>query len=320
MAQKQLVESRRALMVNIFNQFEDIKPILNEAITLVEEGIFDEAFDTLNEESIAAKMKAKFNAAVQTAKEKGKNALTSAQETIIKVGGKIANVIKLMVSKLKEWVSHFWEAATSHAKKAVGSNQSELEKAINSAAEKEGQKAIIKEVKMAKNDAGSLSKWVMSGFPKEAAKAASNATTNEQFEINLLDNINESLLKGDLDFTDMIAEGDGPKIPYVSDIAHKMHDVPPFNLLHKVAKGIERVAKNMMERLSVWAAKLAGGSGPHEYKIIPSIVGIAGEVKVKGVAKGALVALIPGLGQIAGIISMTAMVLAVIGVIENLIK
>ena len=46
-----IVESRRQLLVNIFNQFEDIKPIMNEAIAIVEFGSLDEVFEgEINEE------------------------------------------------------------------------------------------------------------------------------------------------------------------------------------------------------------------------------------------------------------------------------
>mgnify|MGYP000430131612 CR=1 FL=1 len=82
---KTLTESRRTLMVNIFNQFEDVKPYMNEAVFLVEAGIFDTAFDEeLNEESLMAKMKAKFDNAMQIAKEKGKKALFFADNNCLR--------------------------------------------------------------------------------------------------------------------------------------------------------------------------------------------------------------------------------------------
>ena len=60
-----IVETRRELMVNIFNQFEEIKPYMNEAMVLIESGIFDDGFESINEENLIGRMKAKFDNAVQ---------------------------------------------------------------------------------------------------------------------------------------------------------------------------------------------------------------------------------------------------------------
>jgi hypothetical protein len=313
-----IVETRRELMVNIFNQFEEIKPYMNEAMVLIESGIFDDGFESINEENLIGRMKAKFDNAVQVAKSKGKGALTDAQEKIIKLGGSIGSVIKLMIEKLKEWVTSLFSAASSHFKSAASSKSDEIKKAVKGA----DKKKIAIEVKNLKNITGATAKWATSGFVQDATKAAAGAAKEdikEAFELAVLQSINEAVVSGELDFTDIIKESEGG-IPFVSAIAHKMHHIPPFNLLDKVKKGAEKVAGGTLNKFSYYATKLAGAPGPYEFVVLASIIGIIAEVQFKGVAKHAILNAIPGLGMIASIISNVAMGLAVIGIVESLIS
>jgi hypothetical protein len=319
-ANKRLVESRRQVIINVLEQFEEIKPIMNEALLIVEFGIFDEGFDNLNEENLISKMKAKFDAAVEVAKEKGKQALTKSQEVIIKLGGKIASIIKLIVEKLKEWVDAAWTAAKSAYASGAQAKVKEITAAIEKKSE-ESKNLLLKEVKQGKQVVSATVGWITSGFVKDTATAAQQAASEdvkEAFEIAILDSINEAVINGDIDFTDLLKESDanGPSIPFVSAIAHKMHHIPPFNLLDKVKQAAEKVAKGTLGKLSYYATELAGAPGPFEFIALAGIIGIIAEVQVKGVAKHALLHAVPGLGTVASIISNVAMLLAVIGIIE----
>lgn len=319
-----IVESRRQLLVNIFNQFEDIKPIMNEAITIVESGSLDEVFEgEINEESIIAKMKDKLAQAVAVAKEKGKEALSDAQEKIIQLGGNIGNVIKLMIGKLKEWIAAAFSAAKSFYMKAAQGKSKEIKDSIDKAGT-DTKNQILKEIVQLKKVASSTATWVMSGFSAEATKAAVLAAkedVKESFELAILESINEAVLSGELDFTDLLESDDhGAGIPFVSTIAHKMHHIPPFNLLDKVKQGAEKVASGVLNKLSYYATELAGAPGPFKFVALATIIGIVAEVQFKGIAKSSLVHLIPGIGTIAGLISNVAMALAVVGVVEALLK
>lgn len=317
-AGQNIVKTRRDLMINIFNQFEDIKPIMNEAILIVESGIFDDGFESINEENLIGKMKSKFDTAMQVAKSKGKSALTDAQEKIIKLGGNIGSVIKLMIEKLKEWVTSLFSEATSHFKSVASSKSDEIKKAVKNA----DKKKIVVEIKNLKDIAKATSKWVTSGFVQDASKAAGAAAkedVKEAFELAILQSINEAVISGELDFTDMIRESEGG-IPFVSTIAHKMHHIPPFNILDKVKQGAEKIAGGTLNKFSYYATKLAGAPGPFEFAALATIIGIITEVQFKGVAKQAILHAIPGLGTIASIISNVAMGLAIIGIVETLIS
>ena len=106
----------------------------------------------------------------------------------------------------------------------------------------------------------------------------------------------------------------------ISAIAHKLHEFPPFNLLHKVQGAAEKVASGVLNKLSYYATELAGAPGPYEFVALAAIIGIVAEVQFKGMAKTAIINLIPGIGTIASIISYVAMGLAVVGIVEALIK
>lgn len=320
---KTLTESRRILMINIFNQFEDVKPYMNETVLLVEAGIFDATFDEeLNEESLMAKMKDKFDNAMQIAKEKGKKALTDTQEKILQMGGKIANVIKTLVSALSKWIADTFSAAKAHFSSVASSSGDKISAAVNKIKDTN---EIATEIKNLKAVVGSTGAWLKSGFISQVNKGAAEVAKEDAkesfnipvFEIILLESINDAIINKDLDFTDLLESGG---IPFVSAIAHKLHHVPPFNLLHKVQAAAEKVAAGALNKLSYYATELAGAPGPYEFAALAAIIGIVAEVQFKGVAKSALINLIPGIGTVAYIISNVAMALAVIGIVEALIK
>jgi hypothetical protein len=318
-----IVESRRQLLINIFNQFEDIKPIMNEAIAIVELGSLDEAFEgEINEESIMAKMKDKLAQAVAVAKEKGKEALTGAQQKIIQLGGSIGSVIKLMIGKLKEWISAAFTAAKGFYAKAAQAKSADIKDMVSKASD-DTKNLMIKEIGHLKTVTSSTASWVMSGFSKDATKAAAEAAkedVKESFELVILESINEAVLSGELDFTDLLeSDGHSAGIPFVSAIAHKMHHIPPFNLLDKVKQGAEKVASGVLNKLSYYATELAGAPGPFKFVALAAIIGIIAEVQFKGIAKHAVLHAVPGLGLMASIISNVAMALAVVGIVEALI-
>lgn len=319
-----LVESRRELLFNIISQFNDVKPFLNEAQVIIESGIFDNAFiETLNEESLVAKMKAKFDNAVDVVKTKGKNALSDAQEKIIKLGGNIVSVVKLIASKIKEAIEAAWNGAASYYKAEAAKASKVIKEKLDGAGEKT-KNAIVEEVKQLGTVAKAMKTWALSGFTAQATKAGMEAAkeddskSNESFELAIIESLNEAVLNGIVDFTDIIEEGGG--IPFVSAIAHKMHHIPPFSLLDKVKQAAEKVAGGALNKFSFYATQLAGAPGPYEFVALAAIIGVVAEYQVKHAAEGAILSVIPGIGTVVHFITATAKYLAIIAVIETLIK
>jgi len=322
--EKQLVESRRDLLMNIFNQFEDIKPVMHEAKVLVESGVFDEVFDMINEENLVDRMKDKFNKAVEVAKEKGKSALTDMQSNILKLGGKIGNVIKMMVTELKNWINETFQSAKATYTKFAKSKEKEIKNALESAGE--GTKnLIVKEVQQLKKVSTAVVSWMTGGLVKDVAKGSEQVVKQDikesldaMFELAVLDSINEAIITGKLDFTQVVEEGGG--IPFVSTIAHELHNIPPFDILNKIKEKAADKTGTILNKLSLYATEFAGAPGPFEFVALATLVGILTEVALKHTVKHALVASIPGIGVFSSIISNTAMALAVVGIVETLIK
>lgn len=323
MTEKELINTQRELMVNIFSQFEELNPVIEEAIAMVEEGWFDNTLMSINEENLFQKAKAKFDQAVQTAKEKGKKALSDTQQKIIKLGGNIVNVIKLIVEKLKEWITALWSGAKAFYAKQAGAKTEELKSKVEGKSA-EYKNKLLGEIKDFKQMSSSVVSWATSGFIKDTATAASKVAKQDEsiiFNLSVLSAINESIVNGDLNFADILHEGgDSHGIPFVSSIAHKLHHVPPFNLLDKVKSAAEKVSGGFLNKISYYATELAGAPGPFKFAAIATLIGIVAEVKFKGAAKHALLSAVPGLGTIASIISNVAMGLAVIAVVETLMK
>lgn len=328
LAEKEVINAQRGLLANILKQFDEIKPVMEDAMVLVESGVFDMYLTNINEENLIQKAKAKFDAAVQIAKEKGKQALSDAQEKIIKLGGNIVNVIKMIVEKLKEWVNEEWTKAQAFYMNAAKSKEEELKKAVKGKSE-ESKNALISEVGNMKKMAKGVAIWVSTGFVKDAAAAAFAVAKEDDgegsakeavvFDLMMIQAINEAVVSGEINFVELLEEGEGG-LPFVSSIAHKMHKVPPFNLLDKVKKAASKITGGVLNSVSYMATELAGAPGPYKFVAMAALTGIVSEVVFKHVAQHALVHAIPAVGTVASIVATIAMGLAIVAVIETILQ
>lgn len=233
----------------------------------------------------------------------------------------------MIVEKLKEWMGQLWSAAQSFYANAAKSKTDKLTAAI---ADQSGEKrkALAVEADNFKNMSKGVAAWVKTGFVQDTAKAAAAAAKEDEegsakesifFELSMIQSINEAVVSGELSFVDLIEEGEGG-IPFVSAIAHKMHHIPPFNLLDKVKEAAAGIAGGALNKVSFYATKIAGAPGPYEFVAMAALIGIVAEVEFKTIAKHQILHAVPGLGLVATIISNVAMGLAVIGIIEILMK
>lgn len=329
--QAEVIQEQRLMYKNIFGQFNEIKPILNEAHAMVDAGIFDDMLiehlmvmdESEINENLFQKAKDKFNSAIATAKEKGKSALSDAQKVLIKLGGDISNVIKLIVKEIAAAAKKAFDTAKSVATKAASKSKGAIVKAVNGAKDKS---LLATEIKNAKGMLGGLQKWVLSGFHKEAAKGMVDAAKTEEsyytIELGIYKAINEAINSGDLDFSDMINEGGGAEIPFVSSIAAKLNKIPPFSLLYKIKNAVKKVVGGALDKLSVWATEAAGAPGPYKFVALATIIGVIAEMEVKGVGKKLLkhsLHAIPGAGTVIVIAADVAKYLAYIAIIETLL-
>jgi hypothetical protein len=277
---------------------------------LIEENFF--SADSLNEESLVDKMKKKYDSAVAIMKDKGKAALSDAQEKIVKLGGNIMTVIKMIAQKVSAFLKDAWNSARSAAETAVSKTKSEIEDKVKSVKDKTN---LDDEVKGFKALAKGGVTWALTGFPKELAKAEMQASkVEEALEIFLLESALEiSKEEGFLD----LFESEGEGIPFLSAIAHKIAEFPPFNALHKIEATVAKTAKNALDRASIFFNEVAG-TPIVKFVILPTIIGVAAEYMVKKSTVGIL-APIPGIGTVAALLGTVALGLSVITIIESVI-
>lgn len=276
------------------------------------ESDFYSTLDSINEESIADKMKRKYDAAIAIMKEKGKSALSDAQEKIVKFSGNIVNVIKLIAQKIAAFLKDAWNEARSAASSAVAKVKSEIEDKIESIKDKTN---LEDEISAFKDMAKGGVTWAISGFPKEVAKAEMQAVkVEESLEILFLESALE--ISKDKGFMELFEAEDG--IPFLSAIAHKIAEFPPFDLLHKISSKVSKVAKNSLDRASIFFNEVAG-TPIVKFVVLPTLIGVAAEYMIKKSAVGIL-APIPGIGTIASIIGTVALGLAVVTIAESMIK
>ena len=203
--------------------------------------------NSLNEESIADKIKTKTQAALAVVKDKGKKYLSDAQETILKFGGNVKKLIGLILKSIQDFLKKSWQWINTQVEKGYAGS---IDKIIEAAKGKfEGKSDVAKkEVQnLAAMATGSLKWCVGGGATKEIAGGLNKASSIDEqyleiveksYAVAIAELITEDeefvdYLRGDS--IDIVAEGGGGiKIPFLSTLAHKVAEFEPFKSLHKV--------------------------------------------------------------------------------------
>lgn len=339
--EKDLITARRNLAVAVFERLEEVQPILSEAIDMVELGIFDnftlETFSNFTEEELNENLfkiaKEKLQKAKETIKQKGKDALSGAQEKIIKFGGDVSKVIKTVIKQIQDAVKKAFDSGKAIAQKAIAKAKEKVSKAVG---EIKDPKKLSEDLKNAKSMLAATAKWVTGGFSKEAAgamnKAAKTADGGEAkesfnplvFELIITEGIANSIRSGEIDLNEIINEGGGgAKLPFISKIAAKLNEYPPFKQLYAVKNKTKDIVGSGLEKFSSWATDVAGAPGPYKFIALATIIGILVEMEVKGVGKKLLKFALHGIPAVGTIISVAATVakyLAYIAIIETILS
>lgn len=272
---------------------------------MLHDGLLDGRVD---EESVAARLKDRYVAAVRTERQYGKSELSDTQRTIIRMGGNVVNVVRALVGRVSEWVSRTFAEARERVNAAVAEKKERIAAIIH----KGDRKLIVTEVGHLRKIVSAMVAWLRSGLRKDIAKGSMEAATVEE---GLTAALSAAMLPDAL----LESESAGG-IPFASAIAKRLNKVPPFNLLHKVEHGAEKVASGALNKFSYYATKVADAPGPYEFVALAAVIGVLAEIGLKGIAHDALVSAIPGIGTITSIVSGVALGLAVIGVVEALLK
>lgn len=325
--------------------------LLNDSLN---EDYYAMFFDTsaINEWSLFKKAKEKIQKAIEVAKEKGKQALSKGQEILLKIGGGIQGVIKLVLDKVGKVIQAGADKLKGVAKKIADAAKDKAEKSLGiSLQDEETTKKIDKDLTQGKTDMGAGAKWCVSGFKKDIATVSVKAAKDEVKEegedhsaLSMYKGLyedafvfivkNEKISREDLesmsnlvesinDFeAGKINEGD-VHIPFLGTLMDKIAKFPPFKWFKKIKEAVQKFGNNVLSKISMWIAKLASGPGPFLYvwlgaKIADLTIGkYLDKFDPKGFVKGAIeniiVAAVPALGVVYKILKYSIITLEYIG-------
>lgn len=343
-----LVESRRVLNESLeINHRKTIfeafckspfltieEKILAEAVLETEQ--WNEVFEgTLNEESIAAKIKAKAQAAMQVVKDKGKKYLSDTQEVVLKMGGTIKGVISKIMGVVKAFLAKAWEWMKSQVESGYAKSK---EKIVSAAAGKfKGKADVAKdEVKNLGSMANATAKWCLgiSGEMEGGMQQASEVKESYALAIEnaLYFGASELIIESE-EFVNYLRESEGhdsgPKIPFLSSLAHKVANFQPFKALHDIEHKAGDAANKGLSGVSSMLTKVASAPGPFEFTVVGAIFalvtgyaikhGVTHLVKEMGVSAfgAAVMAVLPGIGVVLLCMKYAAKGIWVVGICET---
>lgn len=303
-------------------------------------------FNNISEEekeNIFNKWKDKAAIAFDTLKQKGKDALSKSQEMIVRVGNNFTKVIKLISAAISKFLKGAWE----YLKKSVDATFAGVKEKIIEAAKpkiKKDQQTAVEETKnmgsMCKAGinyfVGKVPKDMEQGMQKAANETSESTEFTKAFEKATYFALAELISEG-VDITldeDEHGHGhdSGVNIPFISALAKKLSNFPPFSWIHHIEGFVAKNANNALEKLSALLTKFANAPGPFEFIVLGTIFALIVADKLKaGVAElvhevgmtavGAAIAVaIPGLGTILYVLKKIATVLWYVAVVEIAIQ
>jgi len=326
----QIEKSRRAFYAEAFTQFLN-EDELTEANNLINEGLFDKfsfsRIEGLNENelyeslileyTLLQKLKDKAKQAVEVVKDQGKKALSTVQQGVLAIGGKIGGLIKKIVESIKSVAAKAIEAAKSAAAKAKKAMTEAFTKELDTW-KSDGEKVKAEKIKSLSKDTGNATKvashvvkWCTGNLAKETASAIEKGAkeevpgtkkegaTKESFsyrsfelmmENTLYLSFTEGMKSGELKLSEveeqlqMLEEGGGQeahKLPFISPIAKVINKFPPFSILKTFKEKGAEVAGGLMAAMSDKASRLIAAPGPFKFVAIATFIGIAFELVIK---------------------------------------
>jgi len=309
--------------------------LLSEAIIETEQ--WDSIFEgTLNEESIADKLKAKAKAAIQVAKEKGKEYLSGTQEAIMKIGGSVSALIQKILGIVKAFIQKAWDFIKGQVESGYAKSKEKITEAAKG--KFKGKADVAKEeVKNLGSMAKATAKWFGGISSEMGAGLNQAASTNEGYSEMLetaLYLAASDLIVESYDFVQYLKESSdhgGIKIPFLSALVHKVAEFQPFKALHSTEHAAGSAANKGLSGISSFLSKVAKAPGPFEFTIVGAVfalvtgyaikAGVTNLIKEMGVsAIGTMImTALPGIGVILMCMKYTAKGLWVVGICETAI-
>lgn len=293
---------------------------------------------SINEEgtSIASKWKDKVASAIETMKDKGKSALSTTQEALLKIGQDISGLVKVVVSSITEFIKKAWTWMYNRAEEKYAPIKEKIIESAKAKIDKHGVDKTSEEIKNLSSMCKHTIKYFTGEFSKTAAAGIADASkANESIEIliekSVFVAVTEMISEG-VNVLDAINESDGHKtvhLPFLSSLSKKLSKFPPFTWMHHAESFVAKNANNALEKLSEMLTKFIGAPGPFEFVFMGALVGIVAgymiEHEVANIIKhvgesaigASIVVLVPGIGWILGILAKISMGLFLVACAET---
>ena len=284
---------------------------------------------------------AKATAAAKTLKTKGKEYLSDAQGLLLKVGGSIKGIISQIMTVVKAFLEKAWQFINEQVESGYSKIKEKVVKSAKGKFKGQADKAKEEVKNLGAMSKGTL-KWCLGGFSGEAEGALDKASKIDESFYFAMENAfyiaSSELINEDESFCNYLVEGgdhghnDGPSIPFLSSLSHKVAKLEPFKSLHKVEHSAGDAANKGLSGISSFLSKVADAPGPFEFVIVGGIfalitghlikAGVTSLIKEIGITGlGAAVATtIPGLGVVLLSMKYAAKGIWCVGVCETAIS
>lgn len=263
----------------------------------------------VNEWDAISWAKDKFKKAKDKVEKFGNDAmdkLDQASEFLLKVGGNIMQIPKMVGEVLANAMAKAWEwiKKAVYAGKNAAFQKEDASEVADSASKwpEDDLKQLDTEIDAAKKMAESVVKWVTGDLAKAAEEGATKGykeievggEQNESFYYSYSNCIEQATIIGITELikedssviseiesfnSNVINEGDdkGWKLPFISKVMHFVaQNIPPFSILHKIEKLAGKVAGGIFNGISAIVQFLKTGSfeGYQEFTMTGKIAGM----------------------------------------------
>lgn len=262
-----------------------------------------------------------------------KDKLDNLGDSVKKIATKAFNSLGAFIQTIKnsigDAISKAYDVYSKMVTQPLDAKKEEILEKMTNILKNEDPKKIKIEISGLKDSLTYVAKYFTGGISQDLTKAANQVAK---------DDVSESIfqtLSENPEMWSVILEGDhAESIPFVSKIAHKLGEYPPFSILHKIQHGIQHFSNSVLTKVSEFA-EMIGGPKAIKFEIVGALVGLVGEYAIKNLAvsgiaeigkfasnvlSSALLSALPFVTIILKTIKYTALGLWIVSLAETIIK
>jgi hypothetical protein len=221
------------------------------------------------------------------------------KDKVSDLGGAIKNIATKTLSSLASFVGSIKNSVLSLFSNAYDFYKNQISNSLDSVKDAVQTKVldylksssipkpkIAKEISHASDVITFLVKYFTVGVGKDAEQVAKTVSTEDEITESIMECLFETM-KENPELWRSVNEGSGGQIPFLSKIAHKLAEYPPFSYLHKIQHTLEHFGNHVLDALSKFVESL-GGPAAMKFTTVGAIIGLVGEFIIKNLAVAAI--------------------------------